>query len=56
MMVEQVSEQPDNTDARLPLQSPHRGAGQEELEIGQAPHHPLQLSGLGGHRLEICFT
>lgn len=48
------SEQPDNTDApNLPRVS--TGAEEEKLKIGQAPHHPLQLSGLGAHKLELFY-
>lgn len=42
-----------NTDACLSGVS--IGVGQEKLEIGQAPHHPLQLSRLGEHKLELFY-
>lgn len=31
------------------------GVEQEKLKIGQAPHHPLQLSRLGAHKLELFY-
>lgn len=31
------------------------GVEQEKLKIGQEPHHPLQLSRLGAHKLELFY-
>lgn len=48
------SEQPHNTDAHNLLRV-STGAEEEKLKIGQAPHHPLQLSGLGAPKLELFY-
>ena len=31
------------------------GFDEEKLEIGQAPHHPLQLSSFGAHKLHLFY-